>query len=89
MKPLKPSLTMSQTRPRPINIGSRPPAREIALRAYHVWEAAGRPHGRAVEHWLLAEAQLREAAHPQPTESPMSAQRYGLVLNAGIVPGGA
>ena len=29
---------------------------EVALRAYWVWEAAGRPEGRALEHWLEAAA---------------------------------
>lgn len=35
----------------------------IALCALGIWEAEGRPEGRAHEHWLLAEAQLAE--HPQ------------------------
>jgi hypothetical protein len=36
---------------------------EIAAVAYSIWENEGRPEGRAVEHWLQAEAQLR-LAHP-------------------------
>jgi len=31
----------------------------IALRAYHLWERAGRPQGRDREFWLEAEIQLR------------------------------
>lgn len=89
MKPLEPNPTMSQTRPLPFPPGPRPAAREIALRAYQVWEAAGRPHGRAVEHWLLAEAQLRAGAQPHPPKSAEPAQRYGLVLSGRTLTGGA
>ena len=32
---------------------------EIALHAYYIWEKEGRPEGRALEHWLQAELQLR------------------------------
>lgn len=32
----------------------------IALCAMTIWEAEGRPQGRAVEHWLQAEARLRQ-----------------------------
>jgi hypothetical protein len=32
--------------------------REIAARAYHLWEKAGRHHGRDLEYWLQAEAEL-------------------------------
>lgn len=35
------------------------PNEEIALCAYYIWEEEGRPEGRAVEHWLQAELQLR------------------------------
>ena len=31
----------------------------IRERAYEVWERAGRPEGKAVEHWLQAEAEMR------------------------------
>jgi hypothetical protein len=30
------------------------------VRAYHLWEKEGRPHGRALDHWL--EAERHEAA---------------------------
>lgn len=34
-----------------------PPANEISLRAYHLWEtAAGWPKGQALEFWRMAEA---------------------------------
>ncbi|MFN7972537.1 MAG: DUF2934 domain-containing protein [Acidobacteriota bacterium] len=37
----------------------------IRRRAYELWEAAGRPDGRAVDHWLAAEQEVvaREIRH--------------------------
>lgn len=37
---------------------------DIAERAYHIWEQLGRPEGQALEHWLLAEAELASSASP-------------------------
>jgi hypothetical protein len=34
---------------------------EIALCAMTIWVEEGRPQGRDLEHWLLAEARLRHA----------------------------
>ena len=34
---------------------------EVAQRAYHLWEAAGRPVGQDLEHWLQAEEELLKA----------------------------
>jgi Protein of unknown function (DUF2934) len=39
--------------------------REIARRAYEMWELEGRPDGRALDHWLRAEAATRNPA-PAP-----------------------
>jgi len=38
--------------------------REIAKRAYAIWEIEGRPTGRELDHWLRAQAevQARKAA---------------------------
>jgi hypothetical protein len=33
---------------------------EIAKRAFEIWEREGRPPGRDLEHWLAAEAELRQ-----------------------------
>lgn len=33
-------------------------AERVRERAYHIWEQEGRPHGRDVEHWRRAEAEL-------------------------------
>ncbi len=32
--------------------------RRIQERAYQIWEEAGRPDGKSVEHWLQAEAEI-------------------------------
>ena len=32
----------------------------VASRAYILWEQAGRPQGRDVEHWLQAESQIKQ-----------------------------
>jgi len=32
----------------------------VRRRAYEIYESTGRPDGRAEEHWLQAEAELRE-----------------------------
>jgi hypothetical protein len=42
----------------------------IAERAYLIWENMGRPEGRALEHWLRAEAEL--AAEAAVVARPMS-----------------
>jgi hypothetical protein len=36
-------------------------ASEISKRAYGIWLRAGRPDGKALEHWLQAEAELTQA----------------------------
>jgi hypothetical protein len=40
----------------------------ISLRAYHLWETAGRPDGRDQEFWHRAEAELRP--REPPNEKP-------------------
>jgi hypothetical protein len=46
-----------------------PTSEEIAVRAYGIWEARGRPqdHESSVECWLAAERELTRDADPQPT----------------------
>jgi hypothetical protein len=39
--------------------GPTPPAEEVAVGAYYLWEQEGRPHGQDREHWDRALAQLR------------------------------
>ena len=38
---------------------------EIALRAYRIWEEAGRPEGQDRDHWTAAEAEFRPAVEAQ------------------------
>jgi len=35
---------------------------DISKRAREIWEREGRPQGRDMEHWLQAEAELRQAS---------------------------
>ena len=64
---------------------------EIADCARRIYETEGRPEGRAMEHWLQAEAQLtaerkaqagmtpgtKPAARPLQAKSPASANAHG------------
>ena len=40
-------------------ITGAPTHEEISVRAYHLWEKAGKPQARELECWLQAEAELR------------------------------
>jgi hypothetical protein len=44
----------------------------ISERAYAIWERQGRPNGQALDHWLQAEAELKDAApaHAPVDQSP-------------------
>ena len=42
-----------------------PPHDQIALCARAIWEAEGCPQGRELEHWLLAEARLRQGCQAE------------------------
>ena len=47
--------------------------RDIAVRAYHIWESEGCPDGRDLDHWVQAESELAVAASPKaPAEDPPS-----------------
>lgn len=54
---------------------------EIALCAMSIWEEEGRPQGRELEHWLLAEARLRQGCKADASaasgESPRRSGRNG------------
>ena len=43
------------------NNASKLCSQEVAQRAYLLWEQEGSPHGKDVEYWLKAEAQLLAA----------------------------
>jgi len=42
----------------------------VRVRAYEIWEAEGRPHGRETEHWLKA---LHEMAATMAAPTPKKA----------------
>lgn len=43
----------------------------IRERAYQIWQATGRAHGRADEHWIMAERELATTkASSEPTAKP-------------------
>ena len=41
----------------------------IRERAYEIWHATGRTHGRADEHWIIAERELTAFCEAPPTPS--------------------
>src|SRR6478672_7732100 len=55
---------------------------EIAERAYQIYEREGRSDGRAMDHWLQAESELRSERQTHSTnpekrqEMPRSARQY-------------
>jgi len=65
-KPAKKSPAKTSKPPKAAKASEAPKAaitqEMIAERAYHIWVAAGRPHGQDHAIWLLAEAELRKAA---------------------------
>ncbi len=54
---------------------------DIALCAMSIWKEEGRPQGRELEHWLLAEARLRQGCKAAPEaahgESSRRSRRNG------------
>lgn len=55
--------TVAQTSSMPTHSANRQITADcIASCAYSLWEQAGRPQGRDVEHWLQAEFQLKQGA---------------------------
>lgn len=52
-----PAINRIATSPRP-----EPTHDDIGLCAQCIWEEEGRPQGRDLEHWLLAEAWLRQSS---------------------------
>jgi hypothetical protein len=38
----------------------------IKERSYFIWEGEGRPHGRHLDHWLMAEAEVRGEGEVAP-----------------------
>ena len=44
------------------NAAEIPESSSVAQRAYEIWQREGCPDGRAMEHWLRAEAELASAS---------------------------
>jgi hypothetical protein len=51
-------------------------AEKIRQRAYEIWEAEGRPHGRQMEHWLHAEAECQQASAPPQEQKPAPVRKH-------------
>lgn len=47
----------------------------IAEHAYHIWEREGRPHGKSLDHWLKAEAELTVAPVAAKNAAPKPARK--------------
>lgn len=50
-------------------------ASEISKRAYGIWLQAGRPDGKALEHWLQAEAELARPLAKAPAAGSSTPMR--------------
>ena len=49
----------------------------VRERAYEIWQQEGRPQGKAVEHWLRAEAEV--AAEEKGLETEVELEAEGVV----------
>jgi hypothetical protein len=49
---------------------SEPTEIEITMRAYELWEKAGKPDGRDLEFYYLAEQELRNEDKSNPLRTP-------------------
>jgi hypothetical protein len=49
---------------------SQPTEEEITLRAYELWEQAGKPSGRDLEFYYQAEQELRDKDKSNPLRTP-------------------
>jgi hypothetical protein len=58
--------------------------KEIALRAYYIWEREGRPEGREQEHWALAQAEILSEQRVQKAP-PAKAKANGKPAKAEVV----
>lgn len=47
-------------------LGNSPTKKQIAVRAYEIYVLEGRPEGHDMEHWLQAEAELKEELRKMP-----------------------
>ncbi len=52
---------------------TNPQSKQVHERAFGLWEAAGRPHGHDLDHWLQAEHEVSDKAKPARTAKPRKA----------------
>jgi hypothetical protein len=52
-----------------------PSERDIAIRAYEIFEQEGQQHGNHMEHWLRAERELTEFIRPVKRAASTRARR--------------
>ena len=50
---------------------------EIAALAYHFYEEEGRPEGRARDHWLRAEREVRKQGQPASLNPTQAEEVFG------------
>jgi hypothetical protein len=50
----------------------------IRERAYEIWDASGRPHGAAEDHWLTAEREIVGAPQTAAERESLDAPQTGL-----------
>ena len=62
------------------NIAVRPTRDEVAAISYQIYLQEGRPEGRALQHWLEAEAQLA-ASSPRSIKTEMTVKTEIIVHN--------
>ena len=56
-----------------------PNTEALQLRSYSIWENEGRPHGRDMDHWLQAEAELATEAAKAPKPKKTKSTKPGKV----------
>lgn len=66
----------------PMKGSQQPTHEEIRACAQRIYETEGRPEGKATEHWLKAEAQLRAERKVQASSSPKKAAKAAPPANA-------
>jgi hypothetical protein len=66
----------------------QPTESEIRERSYQIWQNEGRPEGQAWDHWLRAEAELREKEAPEGSP-PQQGGKTGTKAEGGKGPNGS
>jgi hypothetical protein len=67
----------------------QPTESEIRERSYQIWENEGQPEGRAWDHWLRAEAELREKEAQEGSSQPQQSGTTGTEAEGAKGPNGS